>query len=76
MSAMLVAIKKKKGMMQRVTGAGSVVKTIKELVEKRRVATEEIMAPPPHGGGIGWLRSHAESLLFGMTTTFAFHRMQ
>ena len=34
------------------------------------------MAPPPHGGGIGWLRSNAESLLFGVTTTFSFSHMQ
>ena len=34
------------------------------------------MAPPPHGGGIGWLRSNAESLLFGVTTTFSFAHMQ
>ena len=33
------------------------------------------MAPPPHGGGIGWLRSNAESLLFGVTTTFSFSHM-
>ena len=40
MSARLVAIQKKKGMIDKVTGSGAVKKTIKEWVEERRVATE------------------------------------
>ena len=40
MSARLVAIEKKKGVIEKVTGSGAVKKTIKEMVEERRVATE------------------------------------
>ena len=40
MSARLVAIQKKKGMIGKVTGSGAVKKTIKDLVEERRKATE------------------------------------
>ena len=41
MSARLVAIQEKKGMIGKVTGAGAVKKTIKEWVEERKIATAE-----------------------------------